>query len=84
MKLELAGYELSHFRGGAFGDDHEDRNMLVPIAIERYRETYGVSFEPQETVVIGDTPRDIECARAAGAKAFVVQSKRRHLHKEIM
>jgi phosphoglycolate phosphatase-like HAD superfamily hydrolase len=54
---------------GAFGDDAADRNLLVPIA-EAQARAAGLSFE--RTVVIGDTPRDVECARAGNALAVAV------------
>jgi len=61
-----------HFSTGAFGDDHHDRNELGPIARRRARETFGEDFAPADIAVIGDTLRDIACARAFGAKAVVV------------
>jgi phosphoglycolate phosphatase len=75
---EGAAIKLRHFRidhhfpTGAYGDDHHDRNELGPIASLRAREVYGEEFAPAETVVIGDTPRDIACARAFGAKVLAV------------
>ena len=64
----LAGY----FSIGAFGSDHEDRSRLPPLASERAAETAGHSFSLSEAVVIGDTGRDVDCARAAGARAVAV------------
>ena len=71
LKLDRLGLS-SHFPFGAFGCDHEDRNCLVPIAVERAEAHTGRRFDPAEVVVIGDTPRDIACARAAGAVAVAV------------
>lgn len=61
------------FTFGAYGDDHEDRNRLVPIALERLR-ALGAELHPARSVVIGDTPRDHACARAAGAPVVLVQT----------
>ena len=57
---------------GAYGDDHHDRNQLGPIALERVRRATGRSFAGAEVVVIGDTPKDVRCARAIGAMAVAV------------
>lgn len=61
-----------HFAMGAFGDDHWDRNELGPIARTRAEEKMGRTFLPQETLVIGDTPKDVACARAFGARSLAV------------
>jgi phosphoglycolate phosphatase-like HAD superfamily hydrolase len=57
---------------GAYGSDHADRRELVPIAIERTRRLRGVEVAPDDTWVIGDTARDLACARAAGAHCLLV------------
>lgn len=60
------------FAFGAFGDDHHDRNELGPVAIGRARQHSGRDFPPERTFIIGDTPKDIHCARACGAWAIAV------------
>lgn len=62
----------SHFPFGAYGCDRADRNLLGPIALERALAHTGRSFIPEETWVIGDTPKDIACAKAFGAKSLAV------------
>lgn len=64
--LKLRAYDLhDHFPFGAFGSDHEDRNMLPPIAIERGNAVAGKDiFNTENTIIVGDSPRDIECAKA--------------------
>lgn len=57
---------------GAYGSDHWDRNELGPIALDRVAAITGKKFTPQETVVIGDTPKDINCAKAFGARCLAV------------
>ena len=54
---------------GAFGSDHERRDALVPVAIARAR---AASRCAEPAVVVGDTPRDIACARAGGALCVAV------------
>jgi phosphoglycolate phosphatase-like HAD superfamily hydrolase len=60
---------------GAYGDDHEIRAELVPVARRRAAAVHGKSpaeFDGGATVVIGDTPLDIEAALASGARAIGV------------
>ena len=65
------------FEFGAFGDDHHDRNELGPIALQRAREhSSSRAFSADQTVIIGDTPKDVACARACGAKAVAVATGR--------
>ena len=74
---KVASYGLEGFFAfGAFGDDHHDRNQLGPVAIARAREFAGRDFEPHLVFIIGDTPRDILCARACGAWAVAVATGR--------
>jgi phosphoglycolate phosphatase-like HAD superfamily hydrolase len=70
-KLRRFGLEDT-FVDGAFGDDAEDRNDLGPIALRRLGERAGRALDPGKTVVIGDTPRDIACANAVGARCVAV------------
>lgn len=57
---------------GAYGSDHRDRFQLPVVVARRYREKYGVELAPERTVVVGDAPNDIACARTAGFWAVVV------------
>ena len=66
----------AHFSFGSYGDDHHDRNMLGPIALARAEKATGKNFRPEETLVIGDTPKDIACARAFGAQVVAVATGR--------
>jgi phosphoglycolate phosphatase-like HAD superfamily hydrolase len=54
---------------GAFGSDHERRDALVPIAVGRAAPD---GAPRPDAVVVGDTPRDIACARAGGARCIAV------------
>lgn len=56
---------------GGFGSDHEDRSALPKIARRRAGER-GRPYPQAETIVIGDTPRDIACARADGLRVFAI------------
>lgn len=57
---------------GAFADDHEDRNRLAAIARDRGARRLGGDLRGEEILVIGDTPLDIACARAIGARCLAV------------
>lgn len=70
-KLAAAGL-LDYFAFGAFGSDHEDRNLLVPLALSRWSRRSGRVAAPGRAVVIGDTRNDLECGRAAGSAVLLV------------
>jgi phosphoglycolate phosphatase-like HAD superfamily hydrolase len=74
LKVARAGIGWAFAPGqGAFGSDSEDRAALPAIA----RRRAGPSSAPyprEETIVIGDTPRDIACARADGVRCVAVAS----------
>jgi phosphoglycolate phosphatase len=57
---------------GAYGDDHETRADLVPVARSCAARAYGGDFGGTATVLIGDTPLDVEAAATAGARAVGV------------
>jgi phosphoglycolate phosphatase-like HAD superfamily hydrolase len=72
-ELKLRHYGVWHyFEFGAFADDHHDRNELGPLARSRAKEQSGREFLPEHIYVLGDTPHDITCARAFGAKAVAI------------
>ncbi len=72
LKLTRAGLG-GHFpaRQGAFGSDAEDRAALPAIARRRAGRP-GAPYARERTLVIGDTPRDIACARADGVRCVAV------------
>lgn len=75
--VKLAAFGLDRWldlRVGAFGSDHHDRCALVPIARERVAQRYGRA--PETVWVIGDTPNDLACARAGGARCLLVATGR--------
>jgi len=65
-----------YFPFGAYGCDHHDRNRLGPIALHRAAAHAGRSFTAEEIWVIGDTPKDIACAKAIGARCLAVATGR--------
>jgi phosphoglycolate phosphatase-like HAD superfamily hydrolase len=72
-RLKLRPFGLNHFFPvGAYGSDSEDRNLLLPIAVQRLQESESISLSYKNCVVVGDTPKDVECARIHGASAIAV------------
>ena len=71
--IKLGHFDLwERFQFGAYGDRHIDRRDLVPVAIAQAGQAgFGVK-RPQDVIVIGDTPLDIDCAAAHGARAIGV------------
>ena len=64
------------FRVGAFGSDDADRRRLPAVARQRARETLGHDIPFDRVTIIGDTPLDVDCARACGALAVAVATGR--------
>jgi len=71
LKLGSAGL-WGHFGVGGYGSDHEERDELPAIALERARVHWGVEMRPHDTIIVGDTPRDVGCGRAGGTRTLAV------------
>ena len=72
-EIKLGYHDLwDYFPIGAFADDSESRNELGPHVLRRARGHWGIEFTGDRTWVVGDTPHDIACARAFGARAMAV------------
>jgi phosphoglycolate phosphatase len=72
-RIKLQHFDLwRYFRCGAFGDDVHDRNELFAVAMERVRACGGPPAKPHDVIVVGDTPLDVACAAAAGARSVGV------------
>lgn len=77
-RLKLRRAQIGRFFAagqGGFGSDHEDRAALPAVA----RRRAGRRCDPPggpcgrgETIVIGDTPRDIACAHADGVRCIAI------------
>ena len=79
---KLSAFGLNRFldlEAGAYGDQHSDRRDLLPLAWHRQRDLRGRDYLPEETWVVGDTPRDLECAQASGAHCLLVATGRHDL-----
>lgn len=72
-EIKLRHYGLgSHFSFGAYGSDRANRNELGVIALARAFAITGRQYHPERTLIIGDTPKDIACAHAIGARCLAV------------
>lgn len=68
VHIKLGRGRLNRFFSvGGFGSDSSDRGQLTRLAIERCAIIHGHPLSPDRVLVVGDTPRDIEAAHAAGA-----------------
>ena len=67
-QINLDGY----FPFGAFGCDAEERNELPPFALQRATTHTGQAYSGNDVIVVGDTPRDIECGKCIGATTVAV------------
>jgi phosphoglycolate phosphatase len=60
------------FKYGVFADDHENRTALPGLLLERAREASGLPIQPTDVYAVGDTVRDLACAKAAGMRTVAV------------
>ncbi len=81
IKLSHHGL-MDHFPFGAFGDLRLTRDEIAHDALQIVREHVHVDVQPEQIWIIGDTPRDIACARAIGAKVIAVATGV-HEHAEL-
>ena len=72
-EIKLRHFNLwDFFQFGGFADDHEERDQIAVAALARGRRVLGNHLQPQEIVVIGDTPFDVRCGKFIGAKTLAV------------
>lgn len=74
IKLEMAGFDPAHFPVGAYGHESPLREDLTRLARQRAQQVAQRTFAPRDIFVIGDTPADIQAARAIGAVAVAVET----------
>jgi phosphoglycolate phosphatase-like HAD superfamily hydrolase len=72
-KVKLKHFGLDHyFDFGGYGDRHTDRAGVAREALEAVRRHHPGDIDLGRTWVIGDTPHDVTCGRAIGAKVIAV------------
>jgi phosphoglycolate phosphatase-like HAD superfamily hydrolase len=75
IKLEVFGLDTRlDLEASAYGDDHSERPKLVAIAQARASNRTRTTFDNQHTILIGDTPKDIEAGLTAGIRTIAVAS----------
>lgn len=82
LKLRAAGLDRI-FEFGAFGSDSALRKDLPAVALRRAHARTGIRFAGHEVSIVGDTPEDVACAQAIGARGVAVATGRhgvRELH----
>jgi phosphoglycolate phosphatase len=78
LKVEITGLAEFFKLPGAFGDESFDRRDLPALAALRIEEHLHTKLQPEQFIVIGDTPNDIACARHFGARVLAVATGRIH------
>ena len=72
LKLDAARFDHTRFTVNAFGDDAHHRADLVALARQRFEHHTGRAVAPDRTLVVGDTPLDVDAAHAHGCVAVGV------------
>jgi phosphoglycolate phosphatase-like HAD superfamily hydrolase len=76
LKIEASGLAWEAFAVGAFGGEAPTRPELVPVARARFEGRYGRSIPPANVLIVGDTPKDVHCARENGCRVLGVATGR--------
>lgn len=77
-RIKLSHFRLDHYFYlggeplGGFGDDHYDRDDVARQALVDVRSRVRNDIDPEQIWIVGDTPRDVQCARAIGARVLAV------------
>lgn len=74
IKFEAVGLPEHSFIAGAFGDDASSRPDLVPVALARFATALGRETHPRDVTIVGDTPRDVDCALKNGCRCLAVET----------
>jgi len=72
MKLAAANIPMEVFQINAFAEDGRSRDQLVRHAMSLWQRRAGRAIEPGRVFIIGDTPRDVACAKAVGCRSVAV------------
>ncbi len=72
-EAKLRHFELwERFGFGGFGDERHSRDEVACDALSAAEAALGRTLDPRAVWVLGDTPLDVQCARAIGAKVLAV------------
>lgn len=79
-KAKLSNCGLwDYFKIGAFGNKTRIRSKLVPIALKDAKEKAGLDFKKEDVYIIGDTVRDIKCAKETGVKSIAIATGKENI-----
>ena len=84
LKMELVGLDQFFTLPGAFGEESHQRRDLPERAADRIRKHLRLDLEPEQFIVIGDTPNDIDCAKHFGARSVAVGTGRFYSAEEML
>ncbi|UCD74590.1 MAG: HAD hydrolase-like protein [Phycisphaerales bacterium] len=84
LKLRTAGLDPDIFTICAWGDEAAQRRDLPGVAMARYEQAVGEAIRPEQVVVIGDTPHDVDCALHHGCRALAVATGPVHSFDELL
>ena len=74
-RIKLSAIDIyKYFAIGALGCDHWNRNELPAIALKRAEKYFDLKFDTQDIWIIGDSPKDIECAKVNKFKCLAVET----------
>lgn len=74
-RIKLDPWSLNrYFPSGGFGSDALSRSDIGRVALRRFEDRYEASIDPEQVLVIGDTPSDVSAARDCGFKVLAVGS----------
>lgn len=72
-RVKLSHHAIDqHFLFGGYGDHHHDRDDVARVAYAEACRHLGRDVPRDSVIVIGDTPSDVKCARAIGARVVAV------------
>ncbi len=77
--LKLEAFRLDRyvdFEVGGYGEEVYPKATLLQVAQGRARQKHGAVFDGTNTVLIGDSARDVQAAKIAGASMIAVASGR--------
>jgi phosphoglycolate phosphatase len=84
LKVEVTGLAEFFKLPGAFGNESFDRRDLPALAAQRINEHLNAELQPEQFIVIGDTPNDIACARHFGARVLAVATGRMYSPEDLL
>ena len=76
LKLTQAQLELALFLVMACGDEAVTREALVGVALAKYQACTGERLVGEQVMIVGDTPRDVACAKAHACRSVAVATGR--------